>query len=166
MKLFFANITKPHAVKGEVELNTSEHDVLSIGDRLYFGDDGASYKVLGIKKKPSRLVVALEDVDSRDRAEELRGLELYIETDELAECDEDSYFIGSLIGMSVVDSDGNAQGVVVGYFETKAHGILEVKTLDESVVSIPFISRYVESVDEATSVIVVIDFYTFIENGK
>ncbi len=166
MKLFFANITKPHAVKGEVELNTSEHDVLSLGDKLYFGTEGAFYKVLGIKKKPSRLVVALDGIDTRDKAEELRGVELFIETEEVSKCGKDSYFVGSLIGMNVIDEKDGQLGVVVGYFETKAHGILEIKTLTQGVISVPFVGRYIESVDEDKAVIRLIDFDSFLENNE
>ncbi len=163
MKLFFANITKPHAVQGEVELNTSEHDVLSVGDKLYYGNNNAFYKVLGIKKKPSRLVLRLEGVDTRDKAEALRGTELFIDTDEVSIEEDDSYFVGSLMDMSVVDEDSKQLGVVVGYFETKAHGILEVKAVNGELVRIPFIGRYVENVDEDAAVITVVDFDSFID---
>lgn len=161
MKLFFANITKPHAVQGEVELNTSEHDVLSVGDKLYYGDSDAFFKVLGIKKKPSRLVLRLDGVDNRDKAEALRGVELFIDTDEVSIKEDDSYFVGSLIGMNVVNEENVEQGVVVGYFETKAHGVLEVKCSDDKLVLVPFISRYVENVDEELATITVVDFDSF-----
>lgn len=165
MNLFFAKITKPHSVHGEVQLNTKEHDVLKVGDKLYLEDGVNFYRVTRIKKKPSALVLAFEGLNSIDDVEPLRGLELFINTDELSITDDNSYYIGTIVGMKVVDLSGSSRGEVVGYYETKAHGILEVEVDDNYKVDIPFVERYIESVDEQNSIITVIDFDSLLDEG-
>ena len=163
MRLFFAYITKPHSIHGEVELNSADHDVLSVGDRLYTEGGNIHYKIMNIKKKPLRIVLKFDGVNSRDEAEALRNIGLFIDTDEISIPDDGSYFVGELVGMDIIDIHGNKNGTVVGYYETKAHGILEVETNENKQIAIPFVSRYVDSLDKENSVITVIDFDTFLE---
>lgn len=164
MKIFFAYIIKPHSIHGEVELNSAEHELLSIGDNLYTENNDRYYKIMGIKKKPLRTVLKFEGVESRNEAETLRGVGLFIDTDEISIPDDgDSYFVGELVGMDTIDIDGNKNGTVVGYYETKAHGILEIETCENRKIDVPFVSRYVCKVDKENSLITVTDFDTFLE---
>ncbi len=165
MKLFFAFIAKPHSIHGEVELASDEHDVLSVGDNLYTENSEKVYKIVGIKKKPSRIVLKFDGVNTRNDAELLRGVGLFIDSDEFSiSDDDDSYFVGELIGMNTVDESGNKNGTVVGYYKTKAHGVLEIKAdKNDAIVNIPFVSRYVGTVDKEQSLITLIDFDSFLE---
>lgn len=102
------------------------------------------------------IVATLEAVDSRDEAEALKGARVFVSRSAFPTPDPDEFYWIDLIGLSVVNREGQALGTVVDLLDTGPHCVLrcqiEGQTAgpDESGERlIPFVSAYIDSVSLA-----------------
>ena len=72
------------------------------------------------------LVATLKGVTSREDAERLNGIELYIARDRLPATDEDEYYHADLIGLAAVDEAGAPIGSVAAIHNFGAGDIIEI----------------------------------------
>ena len=100
------------------------------------------------------VVVALaQDVADRDRAEALRGARLFVARSSFPTPDADEFYWIDLIGLDVVNRDGERLGTVAGLIDTGPHSVLRVAPTpgaaetDERL--IPFVGAYVDDVNLA-----------------
>lgn len=73
------------------------------------------------------MVARVREVATREQAEALRGLRLYIPRDVLPEAEEDEFYVADLIGMQVVGPDGDALGRVKSVRDFGAGDLLEIQ---------------------------------------
>lgn len=102
-------IRKPHGLKGElvVRLSTNREERLEAGSQLV-----ADEQVLTVKASRPNAgdhLVTFVGVDSREKADPLRGKELRAEPID----DPDELWVHDLVGRSVIDQDGIDRGTVV-----------------------------------------------------
>jgi 16S rRNA processing protein RimM len=78
------------------------------------------------KVRPERadLLIELEGVNDRDRADALRGRAVLIERTQLPAPAENEVYLDDLVGCEVVDPRGLRLGVVRGSFHSGAHEVL------------------------------------------
>lgn len=116
---------------------------------------GQLYKGIKSKKHGKTVVVYFTGIDNRSKAEPFIGMEVAIETTQLKALPNDEYYWRDLVGLKVVDQEGNALGLVDSLFETGANDVLVVKD-GETEVLIPFVDpETVKSVSLTEGVIVV-----------
>jgi 16S rRNA processing protein RimM len=90
-------------------------------------------------------VAKLAGCDNREGAETLRGSDVAIARASLGEAEEGTLYSVDLIGLDVVDAEGETLGTVEGFFETGPTSVMVVKGVRERL--IPFIAQYVLEVD-------------------
>jgi 16S rRNA processing protein RimM len=73
------------------------------------------------------VVVRAKEVETREQAEALRGLRLYIPRDVLPEPDEDEFYVADLVGMEVRGLEGEVLGRVKSVRDFGAGDLLEVQ---------------------------------------
>ncbi|MBA8734576.1 ribosome maturation factor RimM [Chromobacterium violaceum] len=105
--------------------------------------------------QPKALAAKLEGVDDRDAAEALRGTQIAIPRSELPEAGDGEYYWADLIGLSVVNQQGETLGKVDSLLETGANDVLVVKGGDGQQRLIPFVDQYVLEVVSAEGRILV-----------
>ncbi len=95
------------------------------------------------------IVVTAHDVDDRDAAEALKGAHIFVARSSFPTPDEGEFYWVDLIGLSVVNADGQALGQVVGLFETGPHCVLRIEAGGTPARErmIPFVDAYVQQVD-------------------
>jgi 16S rRNA processing protein RimM len=99
-------------------------------------------------------VVALaEGVADRTAAEALRGARVFVSRAGFPKTADDEFYWIDLIGLTVVNQQGEALGEVVGLIDTGPHSVLRVAPVagapEEDERLIPFVSAYVNDVDVA-----------------
>lgn len=96
-----------------------------------------------------RIVLKLAGVDSISDADKLRGLLVAIPRSERAALEDDSVYIGDLIGCEIIDVSGTPARIgVVTDFDSEA-GLLQVKTPGGEEALVPFAKAYLKTVDLA-----------------
>jgi 16S rRNA processing protein RimM len=100
------------------------------------------------------VVVALaQDVADRDGAEALRGARVFVGRSSFPTPDADEFYWVDLIGLDVVNREGERLGTVTGLIDTGPHSVLRVAPTPGATESderlIPFVGAYVDDVSLA-----------------
>jgi 16S rRNA processing protein RimM len=94
------------------------------------------------------VIVRAEGVETRDAAEALRGVRLYVPRDRLPEPEgEDEFYLDDLVGLEAVDAEGAARGRVVAVQNFGAGDLVEVRGPDGETFYVPFTREAVPEVD-------------------
>ena len=88
------------------------------------------------------VLVRLEGVLDRDKAELLRGRFIAVTRDNAVKLKKDNYFITDLKGLKVIDDDRGEVGTVIDCFETGPQFTLEIKRDKKKNLMIPFVKAY------------------------
>ncbi len=151
-------ISSPHGVRGQVKIvgfTANPKDITSYGavsDET--GTKTFKVKVIGTAAK-GRLIASIEGINDRDKAEELKGIKLYVPRSALPEPEEDEYYQADLIGLSVQSLDGDPLGVIQIVSNHGAGDILEVEMADGEIELVPFTKEAVPLVDIAGKKVIV-----------
>lgn len=116
-------------VRGEVRITAYTAEPLALLDyRDLKREDGRPALTL-VSGRPAKggVVVRAAEVETREQAEALRGLRLFIPRDVLPEPDEDEFYVTDLIGLAVVSPQGEALGRVKTVQDFGAGDLLEVQ---------------------------------------
>lgn len=109
-------------------------------------DDWHGYALKRWRVQGPALIAKLEGIDDRDAAAALIGRRIAIDAAELPPAPAGSYYWRDLIGLAVVNRDGESLGVVKSLVETGASDVLCVRGERERL--IPFVQGlYVIDVD-------------------
>jgi 16S rRNA processing protein RimM len=96
----------------------------------------------------------LAGVDDRDAAFALKGTIVAVDLEEFPDLDEDEFYWVDLIGLNVINVQGESLGVVKDLMETGANDVLVAK-LEQEERLIPFVAQYVVKVDMQNKQIIV-----------
>lgn len=157
MKVTVAFIGKPQGLKGEVSLDLRTdipEERLSPGSVMETVPENAGPLTVSTARSASgRWYVGFANVEDRNSAEELRGVELIAEADDADE--DDAWYVHELVGLRVERPDGEVLGKVTDLLKMPAHDLLEIRQSDGSKALIPFVEEFVPEVDiEAGRVLV------------
>lgn len=112
--LLIGEITKPQGVQGELKLRPITCDPSRFEDMDYaYIKDGEGYRKIGISVRRAgedAVFFRMDGVLTRNDAEKMRGVQLFIDRAHAVELDEDSAFICDLIGLKGMLSDGGELG--------------------------------------------------------
>ncbi len=137
-----------HGIQGEAKVGFSKNQqdfFLSLNK--VFVKVGNDYNPLEITR--SRLnktfaIVKFEGINSINELIPLKGCLLFIEEETIREnLEEDEFLIDELVGLDVLDVEGNKLGFVVGVSNNGATDLLSVKTKTKSICLIPFVKAIV-----------------------
>jgi 16S rRNA processing protein RimM len=117
-------VGKAHGLKGEVFVTLSTNRVERLDPGATLLADDRPLEVLWARPQQNRYVVAFVGVDDREGAEALRGATLWAEPID----DPDALWVHELVGVEVVDVDGNSVGTVEGLEANPASDLLVLDT--------------------------------------
>lgn len=144
-------IAAPFGVQGWVKIQpfTGEVDGLADYSGWWLGD-GENWREVAVKQCAAHgatLIASLEDVAGREAAAALKGKLVAVPRAALPKPAKNEYYWSDLIGLEVVNLQGEKLGKISGLLETGAHDVLVVQGEQERL--IPFIEQYVIEVDLA-----------------
>jgi 16S rRNA processing protein RimM len=121
-------------VRGEIRVTAHTADPLSlVAYSPLLNEAGRPVLTLGAGRAVKGAVIArAAEVATREEAEKLRGLRLYIERGALPAPGEDEYYLADLIGLAARGPDGEALGVVRSVANFGAGDLLEIAPADGS----------------------------------
>ncbi|MBR0796554.1 ribosome maturation factor RimM [Bradyrhizobium jicamae] len=152
-----ARIGAAHGVRGAVRLWTFTEDPLAVRDYgpLMTKDGTRRFEVTHLREAKDHLVVTLKGVATRDDAERLNGLELYVPRERLPETDDDEYYHADLIGLAAVTAAEQPLGKVIAIHNFGAGDIIEIAPPQGATMLLPFTNAVVPTVDLAGGRVVI-----------
>ncbi|MEH2538565.1 MULTISPECIES: ribosome maturation factor RimM [unclassified Bradyrhizobium] len=152
-----ARIGAAHGVRGAVKLWTFTEDPLAVKQYgpLMTKDGARQFEVTDVREAKDHLVATLKGIATRDDAERLNGLELYVARDKLPETDEGEYYHADLIGLAAVNAAGEPLGRVIAIHNFGAGDIIEIAPSQGATMLLPFTNAVVPTVDLANGRVVI-----------
>ena len=113
-QICIARIGAAHGVRGAVKLWTFTEDPLAVKHYgpLLTKDGACQFEVTHAREAKGHLVATLKGIATREEAERLNGIELYIAREKLPATDEDEYYHADLIGLAAVNAANEPIGRV------------------------------------------------------
>ena len=146
-----ARIGAAHGVRGAVKLWTFTEDPFAVRryGPLLTKDGKHQFEVAQAREARDHLVATFMGVTTRDDAERLNGLELYVARDRLPATDEDEYYHTDLIGLAAVTAANEPLGEVIAIHNFGAGDIIEIAPASGATLMLPFSNAVVPTVDLA-----------------
>ena len=152
-----ARIGAAHGVRGAVKLWTFTEDPLAVKHYgpLTTKDGTRQFEVTHAREAKDHLVATLKGIATREEAERLNGVELYIARDKLPETDEGEYYHADLIGLAAVTTTEQPIGRVIAIHNFGAGDIIEIAPPHGPTLLLPFTNAVVPTVDLAGGRVVI-----------
>src|SRR5271167_1371291 len=144
-----ARIGAAHGVRGAVKLWTFTEDPLAVKryGPLATKDGARHFEVTSAREAKGHLVATLKGVTTREAAERLNGVELYVAREKLPATDENEYYHADLIGLAVVTTAGEPLCSVIATHNFGAGDIIEIAPPQGPTMLLPFTNAVVPTVD-------------------
>jgi 16S rRNA processing protein RimM len=145
-------------VRGELRLKSftaTPEDIATYGPVT--SEDGTQSYTITLTGQATKgaLIARLSGVATKEQADALRGLRLFVERDRLPALPDDEYYHADLIGLEVFDTGGTLLGRVKSVQNHGASDILEIHGPGlNSTVLLPFTLEAVPTVDLASGRII------------
>jgi 16S rRNA processing protein RimM len=148
-QICIARIGAAHGVRGAVKLWTFTEDPLAVMSygALVTKDGARSFEVATAREAKGHLVATLKGIATREDAERLNGVELYIARDKLPATEQGEYYHADLIGLAAVNAAGESLGRVIAIHNFGAGDIIEIAPPHGATMLLPFTNAVVPTVD-------------------
>jgi 16S rRNA processing protein RimM len=156
-KICIARIGAAHGVRGAVKLWTFTEDPLAVMQygALATKDGARSFEVANAREAKGHLVATLKGIATREDAERLTGIELYVAREKLPATDDGEYYHADLIGLTAVNAANEPLGRVIAIHNFGAGDIIEIAPPHGATMLLPFTNAVVPSVDLAAGRVVI-----------
>jgi len=131
-----------YGVRGWIRVQRPEAALADCG-KWWIG--GQEYPVEEVKEHSGALLAKLAGIDSREAALELKGTAVAVQRDALPEPEQGKYYLSDLVGLEVVNEQGQALGVVQRMFTNGAQEVMEV--VGDRTRLLPWVAAIVKKVD-------------------
>lgn len=145
-------IVKPHGIKGELQA------FFDVDHPEYYGDIDALFLQINgqlvphileyIKMSGSKVILKLEEINSREDAEKLRRTKLFLPDDLLPTLEKGQFYYHEIIGYKVKDEKLGDLGTVTTIFTQGVQDLLEMNYQGREML-IPVIDDIVKSADHS-----------------
>ena len=142
-------ILGPFGIQGWIKLKTfTESPDGLAGHPSWWLRTRQGWRSAGLEEfrvRPAAVSAKLEGVDDRDAAEALRGMDVAVTRDDLGEAAQGELYWVDLVGLAVVNLQGESLGQVEELLRTGGSDVLVLRGERERL--IPFVADFVKSVD-------------------
>lgn len=144
-----AQIGAPHGVRGEVRLWTFTADPMAVTRYapLQTEDGKQAFEIEAVRPAKGHLVARLRGIDTREAAERLTNIKLFVPRKRLPEIEADEFYHADLVGLRVEDENGSEIGAVIAVHNFGAGDLLEIQPPDGGAMLLPFTETVVPEVD-------------------
>ena len=146
--LLIGVIAGPRGVLGEIKVNieTEEPERFRQLDHVLLGEQKVRHGVSRARLHKGQALLTLEGIASREAAEPLRGMGVYVGIEDALPLGEDEYYTFQLEGMAVVDEAGEPLGKLDEVLVTGANDVYVVRS-DQGELLLPAIRDVILAID-------------------
>lgn len=153
-------IRKPHGVRGEASVEPWTNDAQRFDEvkrvTLVSPDETSTREatIASVRVHGGRVLLAFEGIESPEDVRLFASWTIEIPDEEARKLDADEYFLHDLVGVLLVDAEGNARGEVIDAYEGGGGVLLKVRH-GGSEFEVPFAAGICTSIDVGAKRIVV-----------
>ena len=154
-KILIAKVLKPQGLKGEIKCKLENDDfsvIENISEVFLEGKDVPS-RIKNMAYRQGYLYLTIGTIDSREKADLIRGFNLYARADQITIPD-DQFMIDDLIDCTVVSEDGKEIGKLVDVQNYGATDLFVVMQYGREYM-FPFVDDIVKKINTTAKIIVV-----------
>lgn len=139
-----------HGIRGNLKLHPyiESMSLLEAGETVFIGnpENDERYTIRWAQPHQRAVLMALADVEDRDAAEILVGMDVFMEKSRLPDLEDDTYYWSDLIGLDVYTTDERYLGRIDSIFRTGSNDVYVIRDgKDETL--IPALVSVVKTVD-------------------
>lgn len=151
-KILMGKVVNVVGLKGELKIYsyTDRNERFEELDKIWL--DNKVHAIENVRYQNKVVILKLEGINDRNKAEEQRNKNVYIEESDLQQLPEDTYYVRDLIGISVVTEDGEL-GIITDVIQNSAQDLYEVKTAEGKKIYIPVVKEFVTEVDVEAGIV-------------
>jgi 16S rRNA processing protein RimM len=158
-------IVGAHGVHGSVRVHVFSDDPECLLRYKHIIDSlGRSFKVKKMRpQKGNVVIVKFDGFQDRNQAEAARGIELFIDRDQMPKLTEDEFYINDLVGLKV----RSLKGEVIGFVKAvENHGAGDFLTIDPFLkVCVPFTHKVIPEIHVSQGYIVLDEQYLVLDEN-
>jgi 16S rRNA processing protein RimM len=157
--LAVGRVLRPHGVRGELLVDPYSEIFNSIQPQsdVFLGEQHDVYQVLTIRGHRGQYLVGLEGCADREAASAFRGMDISVRLEGTEPLPDGVYYRWQILGLDVVDDQGNLLGIVAEILETGANDVYIVQDPSGRQMLLPAIESVIQQVDlEAGSLSVIV----------
>lgn len=156
-KLLVAEIRTAHGIRGLVKMAVHLEDAQDIENyNPLESSDGRKFTVKLKNALKGDWLAEVNGISDRNQAELLRGIELFIDRDQLPPPEEGEIYMEDLVGCDAITADGHKIGEIVSVDNFGASDLIEIKPIDGSkTYYLPIAEPYVQDIDLDQRIVVV-----------
>ncbi|MEW5888609.1 MAG: ribosome maturation factor RimM [Pseudomonadota bacterium] len=155
--IVLGRVTAPFGIRGWVKIHPfgDDPEMWSEMPQLWLGadDQWRPFDLKDLARHGKGLIAAFRGVEDRNTAGKLTGLLVGAPREVLPATDDNEYYWADLIGLEVVNCQGDSLGRVTGLMSSGAHEILCVRDGEDKKRLLPFVAAVVKNVDRAAGII-------------
>ena len=134
-----------YGVRGWVKVAPEDQAKEGLAGAKQWWIGAEAYRVSGARVHGATVVGKLDGIDSREHALKLKGQTVAVQRAALPEPEQGKYYLADLVGLEVMNEQGEGLGVVTRTYSNGAHDVIEVT--GERTRLIPWVSAVVKEVD-------------------
>lgn len=148
-KLLIGKILKPQGIKGEIKVQLYTDDAQNFKKikNIYLSERYNEVEVLNVRISNDSVFLTLEGLVDRNQAELMRGLNIYVNREDLPKPQEGLYYICDILGSCVFDEEDNLIGEVVDILTECGGADVYVLKNGKRQVLFPFLDKVVVDVN-------------------
>ncbi len=148
-------LRRPHGVSGEIimDLHTDFPDRIKAGRKVYIGEKYEAATFGSVRVHGNGLLVSLRGYDTPETAGRFRNQWVYVKAKDVPPLPEGKHYKYEMIGLEVVDDNGNALGKLAEILETGANDVYIVRDEAGKEILLPNIPSVILNVDMEARVV-------------
>lgn len=146
--LHCGKIVNTHGISGEIKMlyYADSPDFFSNVKKLYL-KNGEELKVKSVKPHKGALILRTDGIDSIEKAEKLKNMDVYIKREDAPPLPVGRYYIKDIIGLYVYLDNRSLLGKVSDVFATGSNDVYDVLNENGKHFYIPVIDEVVKNID-------------------
>ena len=156
--LLVGRIGSPHGVRGAVRLTSYTQEPAAIAQYRALCDASHKRSIQIASLRPAKansFIAEIRGVSTRDEAEALAGLDLYVSRAHLPPLESDEFYVFDLIGLRVNDTSGVWIGSIIDVLDFGGGSILQIQAPGRPELLLPFNQKSVPLIDFLAGLVVV-----------
>ena len=155
--LTIGKLQRTHGVKGEILMDvlTDYPDRIKTGNTVFIGPQHHEYIINSVRTSGDKLLVSFTGLSDCDQASILRNRYVFIKTEDAKSLTEGEFYHHEIIGMQVLNENGELIGSLTEILETGANDVYVVDAQNGEEILLPAIHSVILSTDRNTRKMIV-----------